>query len=369
MLFKKKYKILYSTFTWVVTYNCNFRCPYCFEGREKKDGDTQIVFTKEQVDIAFRTMEKIQPRKELRRDVITLYGGEPLLPENREIIEYIVQKGTEKGYKFIAITNGYSVDSYLELLSSNQIYKLQITVDGTQMTHDARRVHKDGSSTFDKIVNNIQLALAKDVYLGVRMNIDRRNMSQYNILRDFFKQKGFFDYKKFYFYPAILENSENVSLEQRLQLDFIDDKTFFNLQNDLSHQITTHYIYSTFMKALKQHKPITFRSVSCAAQVNGYVLDPLGNIYPCWDTIGDKRNIIGHYTPQGVMWNNSILDVWQNTNVGQLKPCYRCRYALLCGGGCPYRHINKVNTHCKLFEDVLKTAINKAYENFIGSNI
>ena len=92
----RKCDILYSTFTWVVTYNCNFRCPYCFEGREKKDGGKPLVFTKEQIDIAYDAMEKIQPRKELRKQGITLYGGEPLLAENRKVVEYIVNEGKKR---------------------------------------------------------------------------------------------------------------------------------------------------------------------------------------------------------------------------------------------------------------------------------
>lgn len=71
----KKSSILYSAFTWVVTYNCNFRCPYCYESREEKDSKLKIVFTHEQVDKAYDAMDEIQPRKELRANQITLYGG------------------------------------------------------------------------------------------------------------------------------------------------------------------------------------------------------------------------------------------------------------------------------------------------------
>ena len=87
----KRDEILYKSFTWVVTYNCNFRCPYCFEKRENKDSSHRIVFTKEQVDRTFAAMNEIEHRKQLQSPIITLYGGEPLLKENKEIVTYIVQ--------------------------------------------------------------------------------------------------------------------------------------------------------------------------------------------------------------------------------------------------------------------------------------
>lgn len=96
----KRDEILHKSFTWVVTYNCNFRCPYCFEKREYKDSPHRIVLTKSQVDRLFNAMIEIEPRKQLQDSVITLYGGEPLLKENKEIVTYIVQEGRKKGYRF-----------------------------------------------------------------------------------------------------------------------------------------------------------------------------------------------------------------------------------------------------------------------------
>ena len=116
MALQKKYDTLVTSFTWVVSYNCNFRCPYCFEGRSQKDSSLKLSFTKEQVDTAYAAQDKIQPNRKLQRNIITLYGGEPLLAENKEIVNYIVQEGQKRGFKFVAVTNGYEIDQFLNIM-------------------------------------------------------------------------------------------------------------------------------------------------------------------------------------------------------------------------------------------------------------
>lgn len=93
----RKAQILYKNFTFIITYNCNFRCPYCFEGRDMKNDEFHQHIPKEMVDYAYTAMEEIESREPLRNKNILLYGGEPLLAENREIIEYILYEGKKKG--------------------------------------------------------------------------------------------------------------------------------------------------------------------------------------------------------------------------------------------------------------------------------
>ncbi len=286
----RKCDILYSTFTWVVTYNCNFRCPYCFEGREKKDGGKPLVFTKEQIDIAYDAMEKIQPRKELRKQGITLYGGEPLLAENRKVVEYIVNEGKKRGYNFVAVTNGYEVDHFLDLLGEDSIYKLQITVDGPKAIHNQRRIHYKDHDTFDKIVSNIKLALDRGIKVVVRMNSDNRNVDLFNKLKSFFEEQGFYNYPKFELYNAILKNSDAVTSEEQKELSFLSADSFADKQDVYANIRGRVSIYNNISEALKNKKPLSLKSISCAAQSNGYVLDPLGNIYPCWEVIGNNAN-------------------------------------------------------------------------------
>lgn len=202
----KRDKILYKSFTWVVTYNCNFRCPYCFEKRENKDSSHRIVFTKEQVDRTFAAMNEIEHRKQLQNPIITLYGGEPLLKENKEIVTYIVQEGKNRGYKFYAITNGYDLDSFLDLLSPDLICQLQITIDGTKKLHNQKRKHFEDPDSFDKIISNIKLIFQRklNVNIHIRVNVDNHNLNDFKALYSYFGEIGFLAYKNFKVYSALI---------------------------------------------------------------------------------------------------------------------------------------------------------------------
>jgi uncharacterized protein len=108
-------------------------------------------------------MFEIEPDIELHRKNIekniVLYGGEPLLKENKEIVEYIVNKGVDLGYTFEAITNGYDLEAFTDLLSPDKIRSIQVTVDGMQENHDKKRIHFVTIKSFDKIITNIGIAL------------------------------------------------------------------------------------------------------------------------------------------------------------------------------------------------------------------
>lgn len=125
-LFKKE-QSKGSVFTVVMSYDCNFCCPYCFEKGIKRDTTT---FTPEMTDKLYQTIETIAPDKKLRSNEITLYGGEPLMKENKEAVTYFIKRGKELGFTFSAITNGYDLDHYKDLLED--IRFVQITIDGVR---------------------------------------------------------------------------------------------------------------------------------------------------------------------------------------------------------------------------------------------
>ena len=364
-LFKRS-KMSYAYFTVVVTYNCNFRCPYCYEHRDYKDGNRKITFTREMVDKAYKVMEEIQPKNQLRNKVVTLYGGEPLLSENKDIVSYIVCEGVKRGYRFSAVTNGYELESFADLLSKDKIASVQITMDGSKRTHDQRRMHYTGDGTFEKVMSNVGLALDKGIGVAVRMNTDGRNAGEIAELKRCLEDRGCFSYKSFRFYSAPVKDNENISDADHRALDIISGKSYVQ-QHEQYHTedfCQDFGITKTLFDAIRDRKPVKFGATFCAAQVNGYVLDPLGCIYPCWETVNKREHLLGIYSGKDVKWNDDVVSLWRSSNINGDAPCLRCRYALLCKGGCPFHRFGKIANaeNCQFFHSVFNLAANQAYK-------
>lgn len=199
-----------SSFLFLVAYDCNFRCPYCFENDISSHGKgwSKQVFTKEMVDRAYQAMCEIQPNRAMHSKSITLYGGEPLLAKNKKIVRYIVDEGLKRGYIFSAITNGYDLHHFTDLLGPKKIKRLQITLDGEKENHNRKRPHYRAGDSFDTIIKNVALALSLDVQISMRINTDYDNVDILPALFDLFKTKGFTEYPKFSAYSALVHQVE-----------------------------------------------------------------------------------------------------------------------------------------------------------------
>ncbi len=356
-------------FGFAVSYNCNFRCPYCYEARVSDFGKgwTKKTFAKKTVDEAYNAMLLIEPHKHLHIKNLLLYGGEPLLKENKEIVTYVVNKGTELGYKFSTVTNGYDLDSFMDLLAPNKIASLQITIDGSKRTHNKTRIHKNGRSSFEQIIKNIGQALQQEVKIRIRMNCNEENITEIAELKSIFEQEGFYNYKGFYFYSALIydylrEHKGKDMLANDLK--FMGREDFINCyKEDSEHNYEDEGITDKIASAIKNGRQIPLIPTYCAAFSHSYLFDPYRNIYSCWEVLGKPDSIVGKYNESDVSFNGN-LDKLHAFNIGKSKKCNKCKYVFICRGGCPVRK----NKHlCSLMPKLFEISANKAYNASLAS--
>lgn len=349
-------------FTLLVTYNCNFRCPYCYELNNLNEHKSLLISEK-MCDMAFQVISQIEPNSCLQRKTITLFGGEPLLEENKERIEHIVNEGKRYGFKFSAITNGYDLDKYVNLLSKDLISEVQITIDGCKEVHDKRRLHANQVSTFDKIMSNVGLALKRGINVMLRVNVDNMNINEVKKIDAYLNDLKMYSYKNLKVYAAYIggeSNSNPIEYNMKINLSGNYDE-FFNLFTESSFKIHHNYsIYKRLSYAIKNKKAIPLNSCHCEALHSNYVLDPLGNIYKCLELVGNEKNAVGKYNKGVVEWNENVK-LWDSRDVNNLDSCVKCKYALLCSGGCFSRVIQEKKTSCGDFSIILKKVCNEIY--------
>lgn len=295
--------------TVVFSYTCNFACSYCFEESVMQQKNPE--FTVEMLD----KIDEVIPH--LQR--LMFYGGEPFLESNFDKVSYIIKKYPDISYR--AITNGYNLDRYLDLLQSVKVDWIQITLDGKRDTHDKRRFLKGNrAGTYEKIMQNIDLMIRHQIPVKIRMNISTSNLEECLALREELKsQYQNSDLLSFELQPLFqYDNNTRVELESILY-DVEDPKD--NVIGNHKNMITG---------TLDSKRPFPLKYHNCFAETSGRIMDNYGNLYSCLLAVGKSDSRIGTYYPNLQYFEKSLL----HRNIQSTKKCSFCKFALLCGGGC-----------------------------------
>ena len=293
----------------VLTYDCNFNCSYCFES--SIDNDKKELLTEDMVD----RIEALFPDIES----ILLYGGEPLLEKNEDIIKYIIEKHPNKEYRII--TNGYNIDKYIDILKQIKIKWLQVTLDGNKEIHDKSRFLKDdGMGTFDKLMSNIGLAIKNKIRIKIRMNINKSNYRECMELRETLKER-YPDNKLLIFeLQPIFQLNDDIKNFLEPILYSVDEYSDNTINNTLIN----------FQKSIVDGQAIDLKYYSCSAETSARLIDSRGDIYSCLVSVGNRDARIGTYHPGFEYFEKSLI----NRNITTIEECRNCKFALLCGGGC-----------------------------------
>lgn len=338
------------SYIFMPTYDCNLRCSYCYQDHMRSDCSFKHLLRtmhRPVVDRIFAAIPRIEARHGLdpqqrRRRNIGLFGGEPLLASSRPIVEYIVAKALAFGEVDLwAVTNGTELEAYRDLLGPGRIARLQITLDGPPEQHDRRRVHADGSGSYERIAANITMALELGVEVSVRLNVDRTNLGNLPAVADEIVARDWNRYPGFSVYTSPVRGGNGKTAATTTMSSWELDRALTALRRvhlnvgildrpDEGLRARVRRIFDAPDEVLPSLRP-SF----CGAHDRMYIFDPFGDIYACWERTGDRDVRVGSVTPDGdVELRFDQLQAWRSRTVASNPVCRRCRFALHCGGGC-----------------------------------
>lgn len=306
------------------TLECNFICPYCYEG--KKEG---VMDNKTQKDLI--SFFKILISKGIKQINVTWYGGEPLLyPKIIEKVSEQMRMLADK-YKckvlFSIITNGYCISNeIIAVFKSIGLNKVQITLDGDPDTHNSRRKLIDGSPTFEIIKKNIVNLSNEGIDVKVRVNLDKTNKHQFNEVDNIFSNNP-----NVHVYPAIVtkENTQSSNIKNNC----------FNtseIENVLLYG--NNYIPNNY-------KDLGGCTIVCSAEnIYSFVVTPNGDLFKCLNDIVDPNMSVGNLSDFNLKSIKILNNEYVKRNPFTEKECLDCSYMPICYGAC-YNEYRKNGKH------------------------
>jgi uncharacterized protein len=316
------------------TLDCNLRCYYCYQKRDK------LRMTKKVCDkIIDQIIRKLQS-KDFQRLAIDWYGGEPLLA--LDVIEYIsgrlikLTQDIDVSYSATMVTNGTLLnENTVRTISKLHINNIQITMDGPPIIHDANRPFVGGKPTFKAVIKGIKAA-SKRFDLFVRINVNKNTVSKAFELLDILEENDCFSGGK-KILPYIsrigpLSSTCKNTLQNAIPLiDFY--RQVLQFQREVLRRLPK----------LKLEEVLEFPKVlysACGAQSESSLcIHPSGRVYKCGLEIHEASR--GGAFIWEDYWNHDNYRRWIEINPLAINDCHNCLFLPLCMGGCAKYNFEK----------------------------
>jgi uncharacterized protein len=335
----------------IPTMDCNFRCRYCYQHDRNPQRMDQLI-----QDSIIRAVEN--RGNILSKLTVMWYGGEPLL--TMDIIEHLsrnfmrLSKKHNFDYYANISTNGFLLSKdVIKKLLNYKVKEYQISFDGPPKTHNQRRIHKDGSPTFDRVFNNLKIfqEFKDDFQASIRIHFDTSNVDEINQLLEIFSRQ-FSDDRRFKIYFQHYHSMNEATIKKC---------GFGPPPAEKIPEIIMKLYRSAVEKGLNVSIPTrtTPRFFYCEAELNYYYLiNYNGDILACVHTL-DPKSKIGEVTQTGdLKISHEKRTPWLTKDPLEEEKCRKCNLLPLCSGGCAYQKVFHNNIKCLRIKPNFKKILN-----------
>jgi len=308
--------------TVVLNLDCNFACPYCYEGKMK---GRFYMSDQTETDLIAFVADRLTPDKTAL--TVDFYGGEPLLsiPRICSISRKIRALAGGRGatYGFTLVTNGsLFTRKVAEKLVPLGLKGVKITLDGPAEIHNTTRPFKNGGPSFDIIIDNI-LHTCDRVKIGIGGNFDRENYRRFIDLLDGLLGRGLGPEKicRIKFDPVMAPPKNARAEGCSSGCASINEPWLAEAALTLREAILERG-YHTSKPGLSP----------CMVDIDdAFVVHYDGSLYKCPAFVGNKNFEVG------TLRTGLADDLGPyNTGIWKNDPCLECAWLPQCFGGCRY---------------------------------
>ena len=317
-----RYDTAHFALTIVTSLGCNFDCPYCFEAKHPS------IMREDVQDAVLAVLDDQLPR--ITSFHVTWFGGEPLVGKQPLLAlsdAFIARcDAAHVAYAASIITNGSLLDeATCSALRARRVTNVQVGLDGPPAVHDRMRPLAGGGSTFSTILTNLRHAV--DYFpIAVRVNIDAENVGRVEELFQILQAEGLAG--RLGVYPGqlvgIAENPQAPSAGYHARC--LTNPEFARAEREF------YALAERYGLGGPPPLPGPTGAPCTAVRANELVVGSEGELYKCWDSVGNQREVVGdirdYHNPNG------RLAKWLKYDPFADAGCQSCIALPVCMGGC-----------------------------------
>ena len=318
----------------VPTFQCNFKCPYCFEAGYREN----IKEAKDYFNILRKFADKNFTHK--RRVHISLFGGEPLLKREEifSYLNYLSVQSKKYNYKLSTniVTNGFLLNKdVIKKLVKYNCTSIQVTLDGNKETHNRLRLLHNNGKTFDRIVANLKTAiqyainLKANVQFILRINLLNQTTNDIKPIFNLFNKE---ERKKINIYFRPIYATSNFKVHNSNTIS--DLGKFYSEANKHGYKIAKSSYYLQYCES--------------DGGMNFFYIIPDLTIWKCINEPTETAKI-GQIDKEGNIKQLNLMHMaewYQKSNPFNDEKCRKCYYLPMCYGGCPLYYIKTGKRRC-----------------------
>lgn len=316
----------------IPTYQCNLSCAYCLQGKgEKTDtvplADKLMATTDAEKIISFIKSKLEDPSHSvpLRKLHIIFHGGEPLI--GFKICEFVADQTSRLasihnlGLTFSMTTNLTLLRPEIVSFMKKYDVSLQVTIDGNETQHNARRHFKNKDGTYSLILQNltdlVSQGLKKNIV--IRINLDSETMNNAKEIID-----------------EVREYSDDIYFGYLRTFKGINEGYASKCLDDACSALYDRKLSEIYQKNGLPIPASFGKKGPCSLNCeNKFYIDPLLDVYKCELLIDQPRFSVGHLNDLGEFI--SLPEYYRQMSWGpdRFEKCINCALLPCCGGGCP----------------------------------
>ncbi|MGV8119612.1 MAG: His-Xaa-Ser system radical SAM maturase HxsB [Candidatus Xenobiia bacterium LiM19] len=328
----------------VATARCSCICDYCQAssadpGAKNLDMTTEVA--EKVVDVIFDS-----PSPGVK---IEFQGGEPTL--NWPIIEFIVKRAQKINRKkkklldFVVCSNLMKAEEKWAKFCRENKVSFSTSLDGPGEYHDLHRKSRDGGSSYDRFVKNLEF-YRKNIHsraCSALLTITRDNIAHLREIIDHYIDMGF---RSIFLrglnpYGFAVKNRDNLGYAAHEFVQAYRDALEYIIELNM-RGVYFSELYAEFL-LMRILTPFSTGFVDlqspAGAGISGAVYDYNGEVYPADEgrmlaRMGDKRFLMGnvlHHTHREIFGGPVLRELVRESCVEMLPLCARCVYQPYCG--------------------------------------